>query len=109
MTSPKHLSPQEFSEQSGLSIASVRRYLRDGKLPFAQPGGPRGRILIPPDALARLAAHRMENSSRPPLAANPPSRGERSGRRNGPARSPPGGGGGHSDRPTNPELPCHVD
>ena len=60
MTSPKHLSPWEFSQQSGLSIASVRRYLRDGKLPFAQPGGPRGRILMPADALrvrGRCAEH----------------------------------------------------
>ena len=70
-TFPKHLSPQEFSQQSGLSIASVRRYLRDGKLPFAQPGGPRGRILIPADALARIATHRMDRLSAPPHASAP--------------------------------------
>jgi hypothetical protein len=86
MPSPKNLSPQEFSEQSGLSIASVRRYLRDGKLPFAQPGGPRGRILIPPDALARLAVQQMDYPSTPSLAANPSIEGqaERPLQRSGP-------------------------
>jgi hypothetical protein len=47
----RFLSPQEFSGLSGLSLATVHRYLKRGKLPFRQPGGPRGRILIPADAL----------------------------------------------------------
>jgi hypothetical protein len=47
----QYLSPREFSLQSGLSLATVHRYLKKHKLPFRQPGGPRGRILIPDDAL----------------------------------------------------------
>ena len=45
------LSPKEFSQLSGLSLATVHRYLKAGKLPFLQPGGPRSRVLIPSDAL----------------------------------------------------------
>jgi hypothetical protein len=46
-----YLSPQEFSGLSGLSLATVHRYLREGRLPYRQPAGHRGRILIPADAL----------------------------------------------------------
>jgi hypothetical protein len=86
MTLSKHVSPQEFSDQSGLSIASVRRYLRDGKLPFVQPGGPRGRVLIPTDALARLAGDGRGDTSPPTPAASPAGerRSEESSRRPGP-------------------------
>jgi hypothetical protein len=48
---PRYLSPQEFGLLSGLSLATVHRYLRDGRLPYCQPGGRRGRILIPLEAL----------------------------------------------------------
>ena len=51
----EYLSPDEFSQLSGLSIATVRRYLRAGRLPHVQPAGSHGRILIPRDALDRLA------------------------------------------------------
>jgi hypothetical protein len=86
MTSPNHVSPQEFSDQSGLSIASVRRYLRDGKLPFVQPGGPRGRVLIPTDALARLAIHGWGSPCPPNPDTSPAGerRSEGSSRRSGP-------------------------
>jgi excisionase family DNA binding protein len=44
-------SPAEFARYSGLSIATVRRYLASGKLPKIQPKGARGRVLIPREAL----------------------------------------------------------
>jgi hypothetical protein len=47
----RYLSPQEFSRVTGLSLATVHRYLRSGKVRHLQPAGPRGRILIPIDAL----------------------------------------------------------
>jgi hypothetical protein len=50
-----YLSPAEFSERSGLSLATVYRRLRDRSLPSAQPGGPRTRVLIPVDALGTKA------------------------------------------------------
>jgi len=52
----RYLSPQEFSQLSGLSLASVYRYLKSGQLPCWQPRGPRGRILIPADALVKAHA-----------------------------------------------------
>ncbi len=51
-THRRFLSPEEFSELSGLSLATIHRYLKSGKLPYRQPAGPRGRILIPVEALA---------------------------------------------------------
>jgi hypothetical protein len=42
-----YLSPREFAAHSGLSLATVHRYLKSGKLPAVQPGGFRARILIP--------------------------------------------------------------
>ena len=42
---------QQFADLSGLSKSTVRRYLKAGKLPHDQPGGPRCRILIPLSAL----------------------------------------------------------
>ena len=50
-TEIEYLSPQQFACLSGLSNATVRRYLADGRLPKIQPGGQRCRVLIPRDAL----------------------------------------------------------
>jgi hypothetical protein len=69
-----HLSPKEFSQISGLSLATVHRYLKKGKLPFRQPGGPRGRILIPVDALQSVPAGATgAGSDRGATAAREPS------------------------------------
>lgn len=51
MDDPAMLTIQQFARQSGLSETTVRRYIRSGKLPFNQPGGPRHRIMISADAL----------------------------------------------------------
>jgi hypothetical protein len=56
----RYLSPQDFSQLSGLSLASVYRYLKSGQLPCWQPRGPRGRILIPADALVMAHAGRPD-------------------------------------------------
>lgn len=59
----EYLSPHEFGVMSSLSLATIRRYLRDGRLPSIQPGGPRCRVLIPGTALeAFLAAKHIEGS-----------------------------------------------
>ena len=63
------LSPQQFSEYSLLSLSTVHRYLKAGKLPSVQPGGKRCRILIPASALAN---HTSQSTfcSAPNAAAN---------------------------------------
>jgi len=48
------VTPNEFVKLSGLSLSSVWRYLADGRLPKVQPGGHRGKVLIPRDALKML-------------------------------------------------------
>lgn len=65
------ISPHEFASRSGLSIATVRRYLADGRLPSMQPGGPRCRVLIPVSALTQFAGKAGDRSlSRPLPVAN---------------------------------------
>jgi hypothetical protein len=56
----RFVSPLEFSQLSGLSLATVHRYLKKGKLPSVQPSGRRGRILIPADALERCGNTTLE-------------------------------------------------
>ena len=48
------LNIDELSAKSGLSLSTLRRRLREGKLPYLQPGGPRTRVLFPADILDRL-------------------------------------------------------
>jgi hypothetical protein len=71
--SRRYLSPQEFSRLSGLSLATVHRYLKAGKLPYRQPGGHRTRILIPVDALEPRAGDTPAQVAAQPSAAPPPS------------------------------------
>jgi excisionase family DNA binding protein len=79
------LSPQEFVAQSGLSLATVRRYLADGRIPSVQPGGRRCRVLIPRSALIHFSlATNAEREPRPsqlrqsaPSRSTPPKAGER--------------------------------
>ena len=52
----------EFVEISGISIATVNRYLRSRKLPFCQPNGPGGLRLIPRDALEQLMAVKVSSA-----------------------------------------------
>lgn len=59
------LSVQEFVRSSGLSASTVRRRVRDGSLPNCQPGGSGCRVLIPADALDRLANQEEAECPRP--------------------------------------------
>jgi hypothetical protein len=52
--STPYLTVDEFACLSTLSEVTVRRYLRDGRLPKFQPGGDRCRIGIPVSALQTL-------------------------------------------------------
>lgn len=70
MESKNYCSPTEFSQRSGLSVVTVRRYLRSGLLPFVQLGGRRHRILIPCDAIERF---RQPPAAEPRVGADPSS------------------------------------
>ena len=65
-----YLSPAEFVELSGLSLSTVRRYLRDGCLPKFQPGGSRCRVLIPRVALDTVEAADRKSVGEPKTASS---------------------------------------
>lgn len=49
------VSPEEYAHLTGLSLSTVRRYVRDQRLPSVQPGGRRCRVLIPRTALVHVS------------------------------------------------------
>ena len=63
----KCFSVKEFAEFCGLSEKTIYRRIRDGSIPHRRlGGGPKNKILILPDALARsVAADRDELPPRP--------------------------------------------
>ncbi|WP_145044259.1 helix-turn-helix domain-containing protein [Gimesia chilikensis] len=72
LSDPEFLSPEEFAQFSGLSVPTIHRYLKSGRLPYIQPGGFRCRILIPQNALNSSGKIPSENSpSVPPRAKKP--------------------------------------
>jgi excisionase family DNA binding protein len=50
----RYLSYQELSGMAGLSVSTLRRLVKNGQLPFFQPGGPGTRIVFAADVLERL-------------------------------------------------------
>jgi len=53
MSYENYLDIEKLSARSGLSLATLHRLKRAGKIPFFQPAGKGGRILFPPDAIER--------------------------------------------------------
>ena len=60
----RFVSLQAFAHINGVSIATVRRYLKAGRLAFVQPAGRRCRILIPLDAVSHLMLQTQTTSQR---------------------------------------------
>jgi hypothetical protein len=52
---PQLLTLKEFSDFSKLSPATIHRLKRQGKIPFFQPSGPRGKLLFPANAVEQVA------------------------------------------------------
>ena len=68
------LSPAEFARLAGISLATVWRYLADGRIPRLQPGGRRCRVLIPRSALVDPAGwqNSLPDSSEPSVTTTIP-------------------------------------
>ena len=49
----RYVSVDELSRLSGLSLSTIHRLKKAGKIPFYQPAGKGGRILFPHDAIER--------------------------------------------------------
>lgn len=78
-TEKAYLDIKELKARTGLSVATLHRLKRQGKLPHFQPAGPGGRLLFPPDAIERCAAV-VASSQPPPFAPAPEPRRHLSGR-----------------------------
>ncbi len=66
----RYLDIQQLSTASGLSISTIRRLVRDDRIPHFQPAGKGGKLLFPPDAL-ELTAQGAACPSAQPQSANP--------------------------------------
>jgi excisionase family DNA binding protein len=74
MTEKSFVTIAELSRTSGLSDSTIRRLVRDKRIPFVQPSGKGGKLLFPPDAIERSAQTHSENqASELPLAGRRPS------------------------------------
>jgi excisionase family DNA binding protein len=51
---PAYLTYEELSARTGISVSTLRRRVKDGKLPYFQPGGRRTRLVFPVDVVERL-------------------------------------------------------
>jgi excisionase family DNA binding protein len=49
----KFLTIRQLSESSGISVTQLRRLVHAGRIPFFQPGGKKGKLLFPRDAIER--------------------------------------------------------
>ena len=64
------LTIAELSARSRLSLATIHRLKRDGKIPFFQPAGKGGRLLFPSDAIERAGAFQVDTV--PPVSTPVP-------------------------------------
>src|SRR5437764_108619 len=51
---PHYLGYEDLQVRTGLSLSTLRRRVREGRIPFFQPGGPGTRIIFPEDVIERL-------------------------------------------------------
>ncbi|WP_390623320.1 helix-turn-helix domain-containing protein [Blastopirellula sediminis] len=58
------LSIQELSDRSGVSVVTLRRWVKSGAISYFQPGGKNGRLLFPADAI-QASASNLPASERP--------------------------------------------
>ena len=69
------LTIQELKERSRLSISTLRRLVRDRKIPYFQPAGKGGKLSFPPDAIERMCILPDRPPSQPTSGEiNPPKR-----------------------------------
>lgn len=76
-TDQRYLTIQELARQSTLSVSTLRRLFRKGKIEGFQPGGPRSRILFPVDAIERMHTPNLEKPANPIPASPTVQRGPR--------------------------------
>jgi len=63
-----YLDIVELSVATGLSISTINRLKKQGKIPCYQPGGPRTRVLFPADAIEGRSCIQSSIDVAPPSA-----------------------------------------
>jgi excisionase family DNA binding protein len=87
MSDTEYLTVEEFSRRCpNISLPTVRRYVKSGKLPSVQPGGKGCKILIPADALE--TCRREQQATSKPLLLSPPAKSKPKSKPTRPARRP---------------------
>jgi len=59
------LTIEDLSRRSRLSVSTLRRLARAGKIPFFQPSGKGGRLLFPEDAIERAVVGSLPSTPTP--------------------------------------------
>src|SRR5947209_8719227 len=59
----RFLTITELAEQTGISVSTLQRLRRKGAIPCFQPGGPRTRVVFPPDAIEQADQLRQNTSN----------------------------------------------
>ena len=68
-----YLDIDELSSRSSLSVTTLRRYVRNGRIKAIQPGGPGAKLLFLPDALERTVRSdkTLDQSNTTPSSSQP--------------------------------------
>lgn len=69
----RYLTIQELSARTTLSVSTLRRLLKKGKLVGHQPGGPRTRIVFRPDAIEQATTAMVADATGVPPHPQPAS------------------------------------
>ncbi|HLJ92173.1 MAG TPA: helix-turn-helix domain-containing protein [Gemmataceae bacterium] len=67
----RYLTIQELSARTTLSVSTLRRLLKKGKLVGHQPGGPRTRIVFRPDAIEQATTAMVADATGVPPHPQP--------------------------------------
>ena len=59
----KYISLQELVASCPFSESQIRRFVKDEKIPFQQPGGENGKLIFPEDALEQLVHSTSHNEN----------------------------------------------
>ncbi len=70
----RYLTIQELATRTTLSVSTLRRLIKKGKLIGHQPGGPRTRMVFRPDAIEQATTAMVQDTVGEPLSLSPPIR-----------------------------------
>jgi hypothetical protein len=71
-SAPALLTYQDLHLKTGFSLSTLRRRVKEGRIPFFQPGGPRTRVVFPADVVELLLSQSpVSEQPQTPVAAPP--------------------------------------